>query len=147
MRNIKTIIVSALVVIVVGGFIIYQNFFTGSPMPATNQTSAPKETINPNPQQTQTGYKDGQYTGTVATSVYGDVQVGVTISGGKITSIQMLKTPTAGGHTAELVASSFPILKSEAIAAQSANVNVVSGATQNSETFSQSLATALSQAS
>ena len=143
-----------LLVVLIGGYIVYRQF-SGNPAPANNQTSAPNETINPNSgnppvtQQpaTQSGYKDGQYTGSVASSVYGDTQVKVTISGGKITSIQMLKTPSKPGHTDEVTAFSYPILKSEAIVAQSANVNVVSGATQNSEAFSQSLATALSQAS
>lgn len=162
--KIKNLILPVLLVIMLAGFIVYKQFFSATPqqIPATakndDQTSASNETINPNQNnttptpapttmQTQTGYKDGQYTGTVANTVYGDIQVKVIITGGKITDIQMLKTPTGGGHTAQLVASSFPILQSEAIAAQSSQVDIVSGATQNSEGFSQSLASALSKAS
>lgn len=159
----KKFILPVAVVVIIGGFVLYKAF-SGSPAtqaPVDNgQTSVPSETINPNanpsgsttpppttpPPTTQSGYKDGQYTGAVANTVYGDIQVKITVVGGKITDVKMLKTPTAGGHTAELVASSFPVLKSEAIAAQSAQVDVVSGATQNSEGFSQSLASALSQA-
>ncbi len=159
--KLKNFILPVVLIMGIGGYIIYKQF-SSSPasQPQTlnnDQTSAPSESINPNaggqtnppptPPTTQTGYKDGQYTGDVASSIYGDAQVKVTISGGRITDIQMLKTPTKPGYTAELVASSFPILKSEAIASQKAQVDVVSGATQNSETFSQSLASALSKAS
>lgn len=149
MKNIKSLIISAVVILGIGAFIFYQKFMTNpvNPtdlQPATNpQTSQPSETLNPS---TQTGYKDGQYTGAVANTIYGDIQVKAVISGGKITNIVMLKTPTKPGYTAELVASSFPILKSEAIAIQSAKVNIVSGATQNAEGFAQSLASALAQA-
>ncbi len=141
--SIKKIILPVLAVLIIGGFVVYKQFLSGpdeeTPAINNNQQQTP-------PPTTQSGYKDGQYTGTVATSVYGDVQVKAVIFGGKITDIVMLKTPTGGGHTAELVASSFPILKSEAIAAQSAQVDVVSGATQNSEGFMQSLASALAKA-
>ena len=156
--NPKTLILPGILVVVIGGYIIYQQFFA---TPSTqsqsndNQTSASKETTNPNGgtnpgsqqnPQTQTGYKDGQYTGDVVNTVYGDVQVSVTISGGKITNVQMLKQPNTPGHTIEVAAMSFPVLIQEAIQAQSANVNIVSGATQNSEGFSQSLSSALSHA-
>jgi uncharacterized protein with FMN-binding domain len=45
-----------------------------------------------------------------------------------------------------LAAEALPILKQEAIAAQSANVSIVSGATQDSQAFQQSLGAALAEA-
>jgi uncharacterized protein with FMN-binding domain len=91
-------------------------------------------------------YKDGQYTGSVANSVFGNVQVLAVISGGKLTDIQFVQFPDEPGHTTQVTNRAEPQLKTEAIAAQSANVDIVSGATQDSHAFQQSLADALSQA-
>jgi uncharacterized protein with FMN-binding domain len=90
-------------------------------------------------------YKDGIYTGSVADAFYGNLQVTVTISGGAITDVTFPQAPS-GGHSGDVSATALPELRQEAIAAQSANVNVVSGATQDSQAFQQSLASALAQA-
>jgi uncharacterized protein with FMN-binding domain len=71
--------------------------------------------------------------------------VQVTVQGGKITDVQFLSHPT-GNHSDRINAQAVPILTQEAIAAQSANVQVVSGATLTSGAFMQSLQSALSQA-
>jgi uncharacterized protein with FMN-binding domain len=91
-------------------------------------------------------YNDGMYTGPVADAIYGKLQLDVTISGGMITDITWPTYPNTAGHTSQVSASALPTLEQEAIASQNANVNIVSGATQTSEAFQQSLAAALSQA-
>jgi uncharacterized protein with FMN-binding domain len=91
-------------------------------------------------------YKNGTYTGAVADAFYGNLQVVAVIQGGQLTDVQFPTYPSDGGHTLQLSKSDLPILKQEAIAAQSANVNIVSGATQTSQAFEQSLASALAQA-
>jgi uncharacterized protein with FMN-binding domain len=91
-------------------------------------------------------YKDGTYTGSTTDAIYGQLQLVVTISGGKITDVTWPIFPNAAGHTSQVSASALPALEQEAIASQSANVNIVSGATQDSEAFQQSLASALAQA-
>lgn len=91
-------------------------------------------------------YKDGSYTGTAADAFYGTIQVKAIISGGALTDVQFLQEPDAPGHTSQVSATALPELKQEAITAQSANVNVVSGATQDSQAFQQSLAAALALA-
>lgn len=91
-------------------------------------------------------YKDGQYTGTVADAYYGNVQVQATVQSGKIVDVQFLDYPNSHGTSIEINSIAMPYLKSEAIQAQNANVNVVSGATQTSEAFIQSLSAALQQA-
>lgn len=93
-----------------------------------------------------TTYKDGIYTGQAADAFYGTVQVQAVISGGKITDVQFLQYPNAGGHTSEVSSIALPALKQEAIQAQSANVDSVSGASATSQAFQQSLVSALSQA-
>lgn len=91
-------------------------------------------------------YKDGSYTGASADAFYGNLQVVAIIQGGQLTDVQFPIYPNNGGHSLQLSQNDLPILKQEAIAAQSANVNVVSGATQTSQAFEQSLASALAQA-
>ena len=93
------------------------------------------------------GYKDGTYTGDVANSIYGPVQVAIAIAGGKIVTVDVPVYPNTPGHTTEVSNESIPVLKQEAIAVQSAKVDIVSGATQTVEAFQESLASALSQAS
>jgi len=92
------------------------------------------------------GYKDGTYTGPVTDAVYGQIQVVVTVAGGKITGVDVPVYPNAPGHTSDVTATAIPALKQEALTVQSANVDIVSGATQDSEAFQQSLAAALAQA-
>lgn len=123
---------------------------TGEPTTA-GPTSAPTTTPpsgNP-PGGTATAaaepYRDGTYTGTVADAFYGNLQATVTIQGGKITNVTFPQAPS-GGHSSDVSAFALPALAQEAIAAQSANVNIVSGATQDSQAFQETLASALAQA-
>ncbi len=95
---------------------------------------------------TTTQLKDGTYDGPVADAYYGPMQVQVIIKNGLISDMNFLQYPTHSGHTAEISASGLPILKQEAITAQSANVDIVSGATQTSDGFRESLNGALSLA-
>ena len=102
---------------------------------------------NPSILPATTSYKDGQYTGAVADAFYGNVQVQTTISNGKITDVQFLQYPSDRTRSQMISNMAMPVLKQEAIAAQSANVDAVTGATQTSRAFIQSLQSALSQAS
>jgi uncharacterized protein with FMN-binding domain len=107
-------------------------------------TTAP----TPAPVSTPTGrYKDGTYTGSVADAFYGNVQVQVTISGGNITDVQFLQYPSDRSTSRFINSQATPLLTQEAIQAQSAQVDGVSGATATSEAFIQSLQSALQQAS
>jgi uncharacterized protein with FMN-binding domain len=96
---------------------------------------------------TQTGqYKDGTYIGPVENAYFGNLQIQVAISGGKISDVTFLQYPNDNSHSSRVSNQAMPILKSEAISVQSANVDIVSGATQTSQAFQQSLAAVLSQA-
>ena len=92
-------------------------------------------------------YKDGTYTGSVANAYYGNVQVKATISGGKITSVDFLQSPNTHETSVIINQQAMPYLQQEAIQSQSANVQIVSGATFTSQAFQQSLQSALQQAS
>ena len=91
-------------------------------------------------------YKNGTYTGPASDAFYGSVQVIATVSGGKLTSVKIAQYPHAEGYSIQVASVAMPILTQEAIQAQSANVNAVSGATEDSMAFQQALASALSQA-
>lgn len=91
-------------------------------------------------------YKDGTYTGSVGDAFYGNIQVKAVISGGKITDVIFLQYPNDRANSVRINTQAMPYLKQEAIAAQSANVNIISGATDSSMAFIQSLSDALKQA-
>jgi len=85
-------------------------------------------------------------TGTVASTRWGPVQVQVAVSGGKITSVQVVQQPEGNRRDEEINASAVPTLVQETLDAQSAKIDMVSGATVTSEGYLQSLQSALDQA-
>ena len=118
---------------------------------ATDQTSgastaATVATASASSTSSSTGLTDGTYTGDSVAIKWGDVQVQVVVTDGKITSVEFLTYPT-DQRSQQINGQATPILAQEAVAAQSASVQVVSGATFTSEAFMQSLSSALSQAS
>ena len=85
-------------------------------------------------------------TGAVASTRWGPVQVQLTVSGGKITSAQVVQQPEGNRRDEEINASAVPTLVQETLDAQSAKIDMVSGATVTSEGYLQSLQSALDQA-
>jgi uncharacterized protein with FMN-binding domain len=76
---------------------------------------------------------------------YGTVQVQVRIYNGHLASVVALQAPS-DGHSSDITAYAVPTLQSEAISAQSANIQAVSGATYTSQGFQTSLQSALDAA-
>jgi len=95
---------------------------------------------------TSTTLKDGAYTGTSESTQFGDVQVKVVISGGKITDVGALQLTDRGGRSAQISNYAAPVLRKEVIAAQSADVSSVSGATYTTDGYLSSVQSALDQA-
>jgi uncharacterized protein with FMN-binding domain len=85
------------------------------------------------------GYKDGTYSGS-GTSRRGGLSVTVTVQGGRITNVQITAVNT------EYPVSRIASLPSMVVKGQTANVNVVSGATYSSQAFKQAVQQALAQA-
>lgn len=121
-----------------------------SPTAPPTGSSNPPSTISttaPTTAPAQTGkYKDGTYTGSVADAFYGNMQVQIVISGGRITDVIFLQYPNDRNTSIYINSQAIPLLKQEAIQAQSAQVAGVSGATASSGAFIQSLGDALKQA-
>ena len=110
--------------------------------PATGTAPAP----TPTPKPSSGAWTDGSYTGKVADAYFGNLQVKAIIQNGALSDVQVLQYPNDRGTSREINGSAMPKLVQEAVQAQSANVGIVSGATQSSEAFQQSLASALAQA-
>jgi len=80
-------------------------------------------------------YTDGTYTGPVVDAYYGLMQIQAIIKGGQLTSIRVLKYPSDRRTSIYINRQALPMLLNEVIRAQSANVNIISGATLSSEAF------------
>lgn len=119
-----------------------------TPSSTTSQSASttPSTSTSTAPAQTTSMYKDGQYTGSVADAFYGNVQVKVTVSGGKITAVDFLQYPNDQPNSTYINSQAMPYLQQEAIKAQSAQVDGVSGATDTSQAFRESLSAALAKA-
>ena len=85
-------------------------------------------------------------TGTVASTQYGPMQVQVTLAGTKITKVTVLQRTNDGAESDQIDANAIPKLTSETLAAQSAHIDTVSGASYTSSGYIQSLQSALDQA-
>jgi uncharacterized protein with FMN-binding domain len=88
---------------------------------------------------------DGTYTGDVVDvgRGYGDVQVEITVTGGRVVDVQALAVPQNDPRSAQISNVAVPYLVDQALQAQSADVAGVSGATYTSVGFASSLKSAL----
>ena len=128
---------------------------TNGPAPAsasqTTPTPTPTPTLTPTPTPTPTtsaGTATGTkiYTGSAASTRWGDVQVTITVSGGKITDVAVPVYPSGNGRDQEINAYALPVLRQETLTAQSAEIDTVSGATVTSDGYLESLQSALDAA-
>ena len=74
------------------------------------------------------------------------VQVTATVKGSTITDVTAIASPNGDGQSARISAYAIPQLQQQAVAAQSASISGVSGASYTSQGFEQSLQSALAQA-
>ena len=142
----KKVVTLAFILIIVA-YIIYQNGSSwllyiltyttgkGSQVPTFSSSSGPTPP-----------YKNGTFTGNSEDAYYGSVQVKTVISNGKITDVQFLQYPHDAARSLAINTLAMPNLKQEAIQTQNAHVDIVSGATDTSNAFMQSLSSALAQA-
>jgi uncharacterized protein with FMN-binding domain len=88
----------------------------------------------------------GTYDGSVAQTRWGPVQVRIVVAGGKITNVSTLQVPSGNSRDQQINARAVPILNREAVAAQSARIDTVSGATVTSDGYRNSLQAAIDAA-
>jgi uncharacterized protein with FMN-binding domain len=116
-----------------------------STTPSVTADAATTSSSTPTP--TPTGaFRNGTYTGSVEDAFYGNIQVKATVQNGKLAGVEFLQYPNDRPNSVQINEVAMPILQREAIAAQSASVNIVSGASDSSIAFRRSLANALNKA-
>jgi len=91
-------------------------------------------------------HADGTFVGSVENAYYGLVQVEAHVAQGKLVSVRVLRYPSDRRTSVYINSRALPVLRREAIAAQGANVDIVSGATLTSRAFVRSLDAALNRA-
>jgi uncharacterized protein with FMN-binding domain len=77
---------------------------------------------------------------------YGDVQVQITVRGNLLVDVGPLQMPSSHQRSQEISQQAAPLLRQEALQAQSAQIDLLSGATFTSESYAQSLQSALDRA-
>ncbi|GGV35433.1 FMN-binding protein [Kitasatospora herbaricolor] len=120
----------------------------GSAGPAPAATSAPAASA-PAPSAPSAQVTTGasrSVTGDAANTRYGAVQVKVTLDGSRISKIDVIRYPNRDRRDQEINGFALPQLNQEAITAQSAHIDAVSGATYTSDGYTRSLQSALDQA-
>ncbi|MFE7524540.1 FMN-binding protein [Kitasatospora sp. NPDC057542] len=112
---------------------------SGTDVSGTSNTPAPSASA-PAPGATR------KVSGNTVNTRYGPVQVQVTLAGNRITAVDVVKYPNSERRDREINSSALPVLNQEAIAAQSARIDMVSGATYTSDGYVRSLQSALDRA-
>ena len=113
------------------------------PQPSSSSsTKSSKSTKSTTPAAPRSGSVDGA----VVDTQYGSVQVRITFQGKKITNVHALRLTDSSGTSVSISAGAAPTLRQEALDKQSAQIDVVSGATYTSEAYQQSLQSAIDAA-
>ncbi len=120
----------------------------GVPQPATAGATTSSNAIPATSLQVASanGFRDGKYPGPSVNAYYGLVRVEAEIQGGRITSVSVLRYPSDRSTSRYINSRALPVLESEVVSAQSARVDIVTGATLTSTAYIRSLQSALSQA-
>ncbi|TMC05945.1 MAG: FMN-binding protein [Chloroflexi bacterium] len=122
-----------------------------SPAPATSETpssapAAPAATATPTPTPAPTNRPaNGSFTGALVPTRFGDVQVRIVVTSGRITDVVAVQMPSDRARSAEITQYVTPVLRSEVIRAQNAQIDVISGATFTSEAYAESVNDAMRQ--
>jgi len=114
--------------------------------PSPSSTAPPSATPSPTTTTTAPATDTRVVDGPVEVNRYGPVQVRVTLAGGHIVDVQATELPSDRNRSAQISQFAGPVLRQEALQAQSAQIHTVSGATYTSTGYRQSLQAALDQA-
>jgi uncharacterized protein with FMN-binding domain len=117
---------------------------TTTPSRSRSSASAPKSASKSAPKATPV--KRRTIVGPAVSTEYGTVQVAATVAGKRLQDVRALVMPSGSGRTNEISAQAAPLLRQEAVAAHSAQIDTISGASYTSEGYRESLQAALDQA-
>jgi uncharacterized protein with FMN-binding domain len=111
--------------------------------PAASGSSSSRGSAAPKPSPARAPVA---YTGDVADTQWGPVQVQITVRGGRITRARALQYPQGSNTDAQINSYALPILDQEVVQKQSVSIDTISGATVTSDGYLQSLQSAIDQA-
>ena len=116
-----------------------------NPSTSTKPGSKKKKT-SATPKPTPTQPASGHVLGAPVDTQYGVVQVKVSFTGKQITDVRAVHLTDSSSTSVSISAQAAPVLRQEALAAQSAQIDMVSGATYTSQGYQQSLQSAIDAA-
>ena len=119
---------------------------TSSATPGTASTVAAASAPDAASDATAPAGATTTYLGDAVGTRWGDVQVQITVASGVITAVDAVEVPSGNQRDIEINDRAVPILAAEALQAQSADVDTVSGATVTSDGYLASLQSAIDQA-
>jgi uncharacterized protein with FMN-binding domain len=122
-----------------------------APSPSTTTTTKDSErtsgsTTAPSVTSTTSATATQTVTGVAASTRYGPVQVQVTVTNGRVSSVEAVEYPVQSPKDRQINAYAIPRLNAEAVATSNAQIDMVSGATYTSRGYITSLQSALNQA-
>ena len=121
---------------------------TGATVPFQTESadSSTGDTTGADSTSADAGVADGVFVGVADTNRWGTVQVQIVVSGGVLTDVQVLSSPDSDRKSVRINERALPTLTAEALAAQAANIDSVSGATYTWRSYTISLQSALDAA-
>ena len=152
MNAVQRIVLSALGTVSAVVLMFAYHTSTAGPLPTSSDTSVVSGTVagaGTTPAGgTSSGSVPGSSTvlGDVAQTRWGPVQVEITVSGSRITAVDVVDYPSSNGHDVQINSYALPQLVDETLQAQSADIDMVSGATVTSVGYQQSLQSAIDEA-
>ena len=117
-----------------------------TPVGSGTSTSGGTSTSDGTGTGSSTGSSGSTVTGEAADTRWGPVQVQLTVTDGEITDVEVVEYPDGNRKDQQINARALPVLVQATLDAQSADVDMVSGATVTSEGYLESLQSALDQA-
>jgi uncharacterized protein with FMN-binding domain len=121
---------------------------SATPTPGASSSSTSSGTVSGTAASGSSGTASATktVTGDEAQTMYGPIQVKITVKNGKVTAAEATEYPNGDPRDAQINAYAIPALNSEAVAAGSAQIDSVSGATYTSQGYISSLQSALGKA-
>ena len=116
---------------------------TSATPPSSNARSATTKPVHP--AKTTNGVPSRSATGSIYNYNYGQLGVRVTVTGAKITALSVVGLQTAESYSQQIADQVIPMLRGEVLAAQSIQVNGISGATYTAEAYVSSIQSALNK--
>ncbi len=150
----RAVVVTGITVVGAAWLLAYKTAAHPSGLAANASSPTDQPSVQPSPDSSATAAPTpsaapaatGTYTGHDVQNRFGDVQVQVQVVNGRITEIKALQLPSDRAESAYISQVAGPLLRKEALQAQSAKIDVISGATYTSYSYAQSMESALQQA-